>query len=61
MKTVKRIIAVVLFIVVSALVGYLIFTGSRLTAANGLEITESVIDTRSAYYEHYETQENNQY
>ena len=44
MKTVKRIIAIILLIVTSALVGYLIFTGSRLptiTDAGGVyeEIT----------------------
>ena len=31
MKTIKRIIAVVLLLVTMALVGYLIFTGSRLS------------------------------
>lgn len=32
MKTVKRIIAVVLLVVVGIVVGYLCYTGSRLTA-----------------------------
>ena len=34
MKTIKRIIAVVLLVVTVALVGYLIFTGSRLSTIN---------------------------
>ena len=34
MKTVKRIVAIILLIVTSALVGYLIFTGSRLSEIN---------------------------
>lgn len=34
MKTIKRIIAVVLLIVTVALVGYLIYTGSRLSTLN---------------------------
>lgn len=36
MKTIKRIIAVVLLVVTVALVGYLIFTGSRLSAINDI-------------------------
>ena len=32
MKTIKRILAIVLLIVVAILVGYLIFTGSQLNA-----------------------------
>ena len=31
MKTVKRVLAILLLIVVAVVVGYLIFTGSRLT------------------------------
>ena len=42
MKTVKRIIAVVLLVVVGIVVGYLCYTGSRLTAtqetATALEV-----------------------
>ena len=34
MKTIKRIIAIVLLIVTVALVGYLVFTGSRLSTIN---------------------------
>ncbi len=34
MKTIKRIIAVVLLVVTVALVGYLVFTGSRLSTIN---------------------------
>lgn len=34
MKTIKRIIAVVSLIVVAMVVGYLCYTGSRLTAIN---------------------------
>lgn len=36
MKTIKRIIAVVLLVVTVALVGYLIFTGSRLSIINDI-------------------------
>lgn len=36
MKTIKRIIAVALLVVTVALVGYLIFTGSRLSAINDI-------------------------
>ncbi len=36
MKTIKRIIAVVLLVVTVALVGYLIFTGSRLSTINDI-------------------------
>ena len=35
MKTIKRILAIVLLIVVVILVGYLIFTGSQLNATEG--------------------------
>ena len=34
MKTIKRILAIVLLIVVVLIVGYLIFTGSQLNATN---------------------------
>lgn len=37
MKTVKRIMAVLLLIVIAALVGYLIYTGSQLSAINDSE------------------------
>ena len=36
MKTVKRVIAVILLIVTVALVGYLIYTGSRLSTINDI-------------------------
>jgi hypothetical protein len=36
MKTIKRIIAVVLLVVTVALVGYLVFTGSRLSTINDI-------------------------
>ena len=36
MKTIKRIIAVFLLVVTVALVGYLIFTGSRLSTINDI-------------------------
>ena len=36
MKTIKRIIAVVLLVVTVALVGYLLFTGSRLSTINDI-------------------------
>lgn len=34
MKTIKRIIAVVLLVVVVMVIGYFVYTGSRLTAIN---------------------------
>lgn len=43
MKTVKRVIAVVLLIVVAVLVGYLIFTGSQLSAINEMEVLNANI------------------
>lgn len=42
MKTIKRIIAVFLLIVTVALVGYLIFTGSQLSATDTGGIYETV-------------------
>ena len=42
MKTVKRIIAVVLLIVTVALVGYLIFTGSQLSTTDTGGIYETI-------------------
>ncbi len=45
MKTVKRILAVLLLIVIALVIGYLCFTGSRLTS-----ITEEQPPTE-AYYE----------
>lgn len=43
MKTVKRVIAVVLLIVVAVLVGYLIFTGNQLSAINEMEVLNANI------------------
>lgn len=43
MKTVKRIIAVLLLIVIAALVGYLVYTGSQLSAINDLEVAYAKI------------------
>lgn len=43
MKTIKRIIAVVLLIVTVALVGYLIYTGNQLSTINDLEGTYAAI------------------
>ena len=43
MKTIKRIIAVVLLIVVVALVGYLIYTGSQLSKITDMEGTYAAI------------------
>ena len=46
MKTIKRIIAVVLLAVTVALVGYLIFTGSRLSTINDIGgINEAILYT----------------
>lgn len=42
MKTIKRIIAVVLLIVVAMVIGYLAYTGSRLTAINEGQPTEQI-------------------
>lgn len=36
MKTIKRIFAIVLLVVITALVGYLVFTGSRLSEINDI-------------------------
>lgn len=45
MKTVKRVIAVILLIVTVALVGYLIYTGSRLSTINDIGgIDEAITD-----------------
>ena len=44
MKTIKRIIAVVLLVVTVALVGYLIYTGSRLSTINDIGgINEAIL------------------
>ena len=46
MKTVKRILAVFLLIVTVALVGYLIYTGSRLSTINDIGgINEAISQT----------------
>lgn len=42
MKTMKRIIAVVLLIVVAIVVGYLVYTGSRLTTTTESQPTEQI-------------------
>lgn len=42
-KTIKRIIAVVLLVVVGIVVGYLCYTGSRLTATQESEAASEVI------------------
>jgi len=44
-KTIKRIIAVILLIVIVALVGYLIYTGSQLSINNDLEGTYEAISS----------------
>ena len=43
MKTVKRIIAVVLLVVVGIVVGYLCYTGSRLSATQEIEAVLEVV------------------
>ena len=46
MKTIKRIIALVLIVATVALVGYLIYTGSRLSTINDIGgINEAVMQT----------------
>ena len=46
MKTIKRIIAIVLLVATVALVGYLIYTGSRLSTINDLGgINEAISQT----------------
>ena len=42
MKTVKRILAVVLLAVILWAVGYLVFTGSRLPSVSTEEVTEEI-------------------
>lgn len=42
MKTIKRIIAVVLLIVVAMVIGYLVYTGSRVTAINDERTQEQI-------------------
>ena len=43
MKTIKRVIAVVLLIVIAALVGYLLFTGSQLSEISDLEVLHEAV------------------
>ena len=43
MKTLKRVIAVVVLVVIAALVGYLIFTGSQLSAISDSEVLNAAI------------------
>ncbi len=47
MKTVKRIVAIVLVIVTAVAVGYLVFTGNRLTV--GSEHTTAYLSERCLY------------
>lgn len=42
MKTVKRILAVILLAVILWAVGYLVFTGSRLPSVSTEEVTEEI-------------------
>ena len=45
MKTVKRILAVILLAVVLWAVGYLVYTGSRLPIVSVEEMTEEIMET----------------
>lgn len=47
MKTVKRILAVILLAVILWAVGYLVFTGSRLPSVFTEEVTEEMIITET--------------
>ena len=53
MKTVKRILAVILLAVILWAVGYLVFTGSRLPSVFTEEVTEQITD----FYERSVTDE----
>lgn len=48
MKTVKRILAVILLAVILWAVGYLVFTGRRLPSVFTKEVTEETIITETA-------------
>lgn len=54
MKTVKRILAVILLAVILWAVGYLVFTGSRLPSVSTEEVTE---ETTTETYERSVTDE----
>lgn len=49
MKTVKRILAVILLAVILWAVGYLVFTGSRLPSVSTEEVTEETTVTTEIY------------
>ena len=53
MKTVKRILAVILFAVILGAVGYLVFTGRRLPSVFTEEVTEQI----TVFHEGSETDE----
>ena len=53
MKTVKRILAVILFAVILGAVGYLVFTGRRLPSVFTEEVTEKITE----FHEGSETDE----
>lgn len=49
MKTVKRILAVILLAVILWAVGYLVFTGSRLPSVSTEDMTEETTRTTETY------------
>ena len=51
MKTVKRILAVILLAVILWAVGYLVFTGGRLPSASTEEVTEETTTNITDIYE----------
>ena len=51
MKTVKRILAVVLLAVILWAVGYLVFTGSRLPSVSTEDVTEETTTNTTDIYE----------
>ena len=51
MKTVKRILAVILLAVILWAVGYLVFTGSRLPSVSTEEVTEETTTNITDIYE----------
>ena len=57
MKTVKRILAVVLLAVILWAVGYLVFTGSRLPSVSTEEATEEITTNEAEIYERSVTDE----
>lgn len=45
MKKIKRILAVILLILMATIIGYLVFTGNRLTAINNENLLQAEVIT----------------